>query len=98
MEKDRTIKQIAITERDIVDLVQSELFNSGLLEDMEKQEIEQLDTLASFGLIQSYCDNNIETVLRGFKTGLDDMELEEFEHWFGFNSEGYLRQLKGLLK
>lgn len=98
MEKDRTIKQITITERDIIDLVQSELYNSGLLEDMEEQEIKQLNTLASFGLIQSYCDNNIETVLRGFKTGLEDMELEEFEHWFEFNSEGYLKELKRLLK
>lgn len=98
MKKDRIIKQITITERDILDLVQSELFNSGLLEGIEEQEIEQLDTLASFELIQSYCDHNIETVLRGFKTGLDDMELEEFEHWFGFDSEGYLRELKGLLE
>lgn len=98
MEKDRTIKQIAITERDIIDLVHSELFNSGLLEDMEEQEIKQLDTLASFELIQSYCDHNIEVVLRSFKTDLDDMELEEFEHWFGFDSEGYLKELKGLLK
>lgn len=98
MKKDRIIKQITITERDILDLVQSELYNSGLLEGIEEQEIEQLDTLASFGLIQSYCDNNIETVLRGFKTGLDDMELEEFEHWFGFDCEGYLKELKGLLK
>ena len=98
MEKDRTIKQITITERDIVDLVQSELYNSGLLEDMEEQEIKQLNSLASFELIQSYCDHNIETVLKDFKTGLDDMELEEFEHWFGFVSEGYLRELKRLLK
>jgi len=98
MEKDRIIKQITITERDIVDLVQSELYNTGLLEGMEQGKIKQLDTLASFGLIQSYCDNNIDTVLRGFKTGLDDMELEEFEHWFGFNSEGYLRELKRLLE
>jgi hypothetical protein len=98
MEKDRIIKQITITESDIVDLVQFELYNTGLLEGMEKQEIKQLDTLASFELIQSYCDNNIETVLRSFKTGLEDMELEEFEHWFGFDSEGYLRELKGLLK
>lgn len=72
MEKDRTIKQITITESDIVDLVQSELYNSGLLEDMEEQEIKQLNSLASFELIQSYCDHNIETVLKDFKTGLDD--------------------------
>ena len=98
MKKNSIIKQITITERDIVDLIQFELYNTGLLEDMEKQEIKQLDTLESFKLIQSYCDNNIETVLRSFKTGLDDMELEEFEHWFGFNSEGYLRELKGLLE
>ncbi|WP_304142571.1 hypothetical protein [Mesoflavibacter zeaxanthinifaciens] len=98
MEKDRIIKQIAITERDIVDLVQSELYNTGLFEGLEEQEIKQLDTLASFELIQSYCDNNIETVLKGFKTGLDDMELEEFENWFGFDSEGYLKELKGLLE
>ena len=93
MEKDRIIKQIAITERDIVDLVQSELFNSGLLEGLEEQEIKQLNVLASFGFIQSYCDHNIETVLKDFKTGLDDMELEEFEHWFGFNCEGYFEEL-----
>ena len=68
MEKDRIIKQITITERDIVDLVQSELYNTGLMEDMEKQEIKQLNSLASFELTQSYCDNNIETVLRSFKT------------------------------
>ena len=98
MEKDRIIKQITITESDIVDLVQFELYNTGLLEDMEKQEIKQLNTLASFELIQSYCDHNIETVLRGFKTGLDDLELEEFEHWFGFDCEGYLRELKCLLE
>ena len=78
----------------IASIIQSELYKTGLLEDMEEQEIKQLDTLFSFGLIQSYCENNIETVSRSFKTGLDDMELEEFEHWFGFDSEGYLRQWK----
>jgi hypothetical protein len=93
MEKERIIKQITINERDIVDLVQSELFNSGLLEGMGEQEIKHLDILASFELIQSYCENNIENVLQSFKTGIDDMELEEFKYWFGFNCEGYLEEL-----
>lgn len=98
MEKDRIIKQITITEKDIVDLVQSDRYNTGLLDGMEQQEIKQLDILTSWEVIQSYCDNNIETVLRGFNTGLDDMELDELEYWLGFKSEGYLKELKRLLK
>lgn len=98
MEKDRIIKQITITERDIVDLVQSELYNSGLLEGMDIEDIKRLDGIASFELIQNHCDNDIETVLSGFKTGLNDMELEGFEYWFGFNSDDYFEELKGLLK
>lgn len=98
MEEDRIIKQLTITENDIVELVRSELYNSGLLEGMDIEDIKRLDEMASFELIQNHCDNNIETVLSGFKTGLNDMELEEFEYWFGFNSDDYLEELKGLLK
>lgn len=47
MEKDRIIKQITITEKDIVDLVQSDRYNTGLLDGMEQQEIKQLDILTS---------------------------------------------------
>lgn len=98
MEKDRIIKQITITEKDIVDLVQSELYNTGLLKVLGIKNIKRLDAIATFEIVQNHCDNNIETVLRSFKTSLDDMDLEEFEYWFGFNSEGYLEELKGLLK
>lgn len=98
MEEDRIIKQITITEKDIVELVQSELYNSALLEGMDIEDIKRLDEIASFELIQNHCDNKIETVLSGFKTGLNDMELEEFEYWFGFNSDDYLEELKELLK
>ena len=98
METQRIIKQITITEKDIIDLVQTELFNSGLLEGMDSEEIKKSDELATFELIQSHCNNNIESILKSFKTGLDDMELFEFVHWFGFNSEGYLEELIRLSK
>ena len=98
METQRIIKQIVITEKNIVDLVQTELFNTGLLEGMDIELINKIDEMATFELIQSHCNNNIETILKNFKTGLDDMGLEEFEYWFGFDSDCYLEELMRLLK
>lgn len=76
MEKDRIIKQITITEKDIVGLVQSELYNTGLLKVLGIKNIKRLDAIATFEIVQNHCDNNIETVLRSFKTSLDDMDLD----------------------
>ena len=98
MEQERILKQITITEKDITDLVQTELFNSGLLEGMDSEVIKKIDEFATFELIQSYCNNNIEPILKSFKIGLDNMELEEFKYWFGFDSEGYLEELTRLSK
>ena len=98
MEQERILKQITITEKDITDLVKAELFNSGLLEGMDSEEINKLDELSTFEFIQSHCNNNIETILKSFKTSICNMDLEEFEYWFGFNSEGYLEELMRLSK
>ncbi len=36
---------------------------------------------------------DIEQVLKNFKTDIDSMELVEFELWFGFNTDTFLKEL-----
>lgn len=86
MSKNKIIKQITITQQDIIYLVIDELFNLGLIEDKEIYD------KVSFELIQYYCDKSIEEVLKNFKTGIDEMELEEFEFWFGFDTKKFITE------
>lgn len=90
MSKNKIIKQITITQRDIVYLVIDELFNLGFIDESEDKEIYDK---VSFELIQSYCDKSIEEVLKNFKTGIDEMELEEFEFWFGFDTKRFINEV-----
>lgn len=87
----KTIKQIIVTQQDIVDVVIDELYNLGYLENINN-EVNFYETV-TFELIQSHCKKDIEEVLKDFKTGIDEMELEEFEFWFGFNTQGFLREI-----
>lgn len=90
MSKNKIIKQITITQRDIVYLVIDELFNLGFIDESEDKEIYDK---VSFELIQSYCSKNIEEVLKNFKTGIDEMEMEEFEFWFGFDTKRFMNEI-----
>lgn len=90
MSKNKIIKQITITQQDIVYLVIDELFNLGFIDESEDKEIYDK---VSFELIQSYCDKSIEEVLKNFKTGIDEMELEEFEFWFGFDTKRFMNEV-----
>ena len=90
MSKNKIIKQITITQRDIVYLVIDELFNLEFIDESEDKEIYDK---VSFELIQSYCDKSIEEVLKNFKTGIDEMELEEFEFWFGFDTKRFMNEV-----
>lgn len=94
MKTNKIIKQIIITQQDIVDLVIDELFNLGLIEEMDDDQIQNLSESVTFELIQSYCNKNIYDVLKDFKTGIEEMELDEFEFWFGFNTEQFLNEIK----
>ena len=94
MKTNKIIKQIIITQQDIVDLVIDELLNLGLIEEMDDDQIQNLSKSVTFELIQSYCDKNIYDVLKDFKTGIEEMELDEFEFWFGFNTEQFLDEIK----
>lgn len=90
MSKNKIIKQITITQQDIVYLVIDELFNLEFIDESEDKEIYDK---VSFELIQSYCEKSIEEVLKKFKTGIDEMELEEFEFWFGFDTKKFINEV-----
>lgn len=94
MNKNTIIKQITITKQDIVCLFSDELFNSGALKEFENEEIEKIHKFITYELIQTYCKNDIELVLKSFKTSIDDMEIDELEFWFGFNCKGFIDELK----
>lgn len=87
------IKQTTITEQDIIDLIHDELVNVGHLDGMNEKDILQLYSKATFAGIQKHCENDIKIVINQFKTGIEDMELEEFEDWFKFNTVEYLKEL-----
>lgn len=91
MKTNKTIKQITITQQDIVDVVIDELYNLGYLEKTDNEV--NLYESVTFEHIQCHCNKDIKEVLKGFKTGIDEMELEEFEFWFGFNTQGFLREI-----
>ena len=94
MNKNKIIKQITITKQDIVCLFSDELFNSGILGEFENEKIEKIHKFITYELIQTYCKNDIELVLKSFKTSIDDMEIDELEFWFGFNCKGFMDELK----
>lgn len=94
MNKNKIIKQITITKQDIVCLFSDELFNSGALEEFENEEIEKIHKFITYEHIQTYCKNDIEVILKSFKTSIDDMEIDELEFWFRFNWKGVLDELK----
>ena len=91
MKTNKIIKQIIITQEDIVHLVIDELINLERIEESDYQE--NLYESVTFDFIQSHCNKDIEQVLKNFKTGIDDIELDEFEFWFGFNTDSFLEQL-----
>lgn len=86
------LKQNTLTNQNFVGMLLNELHNSGVLEDKSKQEIKWITNRACFELIQKHCTRNIETVINQMKD-VDDLELEEFEYWFGLDVEGYIKYL-----
>lgn len=94
MKTNKTIKQITITQQDIIDLVIDELFNLELIKEMDNNQIQNLSESVTFELLQSCCRKNISDVLKDFKTGIEEMELDEFKFWFGFNTEQFLNEIK----
>lgn len=86
------LKQNTLTRQDFVGMLLDELHNSGVLEDKSKQEIELITNRTYFELIQKHCTRDIETMINQMKDS-DDLELEEFEYWFGLDVEGYIKDL-----
>ncbi len=86
--KNEILKQNTLTKLDFVGMLIDELHNSGFLDDKSEQEIELITKRSNFELIQKHCTRNIHVVLNQMKN-FDDLELEEFEYWFGFNVNEY---------
>ena len=86
--KNEILKQNTLTKLDFVGMLLDELHNSGFLDDKSEQEIELITKRSNFELIQKHCTRNIQIVLNQMKN-FDDLELEEFEYWFGFNVNEY---------
>ncbi|MGB1284042.1 MAG: hypothetical protein ACPG44_06210 [Polaribacter sp.] len=68
-----------------------ELINLELIEEYGYQE--NIYESVTFEFIQSHCNKDIEQFLKNIKTGIDDMELDEFQMWFGFNTGTFLKEL-----
>jgi hypothetical protein len=86
------LKQITLTKQDFVDMLVEELYNSGFLDDKSEHEIELITEKSNFELIQKHCLRDIKTVVNQIKD-FENFELEEFEDWFGFNKEEYMKTL-----
>ena len=90
--KNEILKQNTLTKQDFVGMLLDELNNSGFLDDKTEDEIELIKEKCNFELIQKHCLRDIKTVVNQMKD-FENLELEEFEYWFGFNKEEYMNEL-----
>ncbi|WP_374506166.1 hypothetical protein [Flavobacterium sp.] len=94
--KKEILKQNTLTKQDFVGMLLDELHNSGFLDDKSEKEIELITKRSNFELIQKHCTRNIQIVLNQMKN-FDDLELEEFEYWFGLDIEGFINEIVDLI-
>lgn len=90
--KNEILKQYTLTKLDFVGMLLDELHNSGFLDDKSEQEIELITKRSNFELIQKYCTRDIKTIINQMKN-FDDLELEEFEYWFGLDVNKYINEI-----
>ena len=90
------LKQNTLTKQDFVGMLLDELHNSGFFDNKSKQEIKSITNRTYFELIQKHCTRDIETVINQMKD-FEDLELEEFEYWFGLDVEGYIKEIIGCI-
>lgn len=90
MLKNEILKQNILTKQDFVRMLLDELLNSGYLDDKSDQEIESITNRSNFELIQKHCTRDIKTILNQMKN-FEDLELDEFEYWFGFDVESFIK-------
>ena len=86
------LKQYTLTKQDFVGMLLDELHNSGFLDDKSEQEIELITKKSNFELIQKHCTRDIKTIINQMKN-FDDLELEEFEYWFGLDVNKYISEI-----
>lgn len=92
MMKNEILNQNILTKQDFVGMLLDELHNSGYLYDKSDQEIESITNSSNFELIQKHCTRDIKTIINQMKN-FEDLELEEFEYWFGFDVETYIKEI-----
>lgn len=90
--RNEILKQNILTKNDFVDMLLDELYNSEFLDDKSEQEIELITKKSNFELIQKHCTRDIKTILNQMKN-FDDLELEEFEYWFGLDVNKYINEI-----
>lgn len=86
------LKQYTLTKHDFVGMLLDELHNSGFLDDKSEQEIELITKKSNFELIQKHCTRDIKTIINQMKN-INDLELEEFEYWFGLDVNKYINEI-----
>ncbi|WP_396137547.1 hypothetical protein [Flavobacterium sp.] len=95
--KNEILKQYTLTKQDFVGMLLDELHNSGFLDDKSEQEIELITKKSNFELIQKHCTRDIKTIINQMKN-FDDLELEEFEYWFGLDVNKYINEINKIKK
>jgi hypothetical protein len=90
--KNEILKQYTLTKQDFVGMLLDEFHNSGFLDDKSEQEIELITKKSNFELIQKHCTRDIKTIINQMKN-FDDLELEEFEYWFGLDVNKYINEI-----
>ena len=90
--KNEILKQNILTKNDFVGMLLDELHNSGFLDDKSEQEIELITKKSNFELIQKHCTRDIKTIINQMKN-INDLELEEFEYWFGLDVNKYINEI-----
>jgi hypothetical protein len=84
------LKETKITKNDFIELILDELVNSDTINDKE-YELAIIKT--NFELIQKHCNNNIKQGLKNL-SNIEYMELDEIIHFFGFDVNGFINEIK----
>ena len=90
--KNEILKLNTLTKQDLVGMLLDELNNSGFFINKSESEIESINNISNFELIQKHCTRDIKTIINQMKD-FKDFELEEFETWFGFDVNEYINEI-----
>ena len=90
--KNEILKLNTLTKQDLVGMLLDELNNSGFFNNKSESEIESINNISNFELIQKHCTRDIKTIINQMKD-FKDFELEEFETWFGFDVNEYINEI-----